>query len=234
MKGSLILIPTPIDNDSQISDDARKLLLEHSKSGGKILIEEAKVGRRRWLHYGLPRENIDEFILYNEHTREDLNSKIIAELKLGKSYVLMSDCGLPAFCDPGQELVSLCHDEKITVTSTSFSNSIALAIALSGFNHQKFVFEGFLSNKNDQRVNELKRLKQEKNTLILMDTPYRLKKLLEELKELNLGRRIFLGLDLNQKTEELFRGDPETILNELKDFKREFILIIEGINGKRS
>lgn len=232
MKGTLTLIPTPIDNDSFITNDAKEFLLKHCENGGKILIEEAKVGRRRWLHYGLPRESIEDFILYNEHTRDELNSNIISGLKSGLNYVLMSDCGLPAFCDPGQELVSLCHDEKIKVSSTSFSNSIALAVALSGFNHQKFVFEGFLSNKNDQRNKDLKRLKQEKNTLILMDTPYRLKKLLGELNDLNLGRRIFLGLDLNQKTEELLRGTPDEILKELKDFKREFILMIEGTNGQ--
>jgi 16S rRNA (cytidine1402-2'-O)-methyltransferase len=125
----------------------------------------------------------------------------------------------------------LCHQNNIRVTSTSFSNSIALAVALSGFPHHSFVFEGFLTNKSDLRQKELKRILKEKRMSILMDTPYRLSKILSELEQKETKRDIFLGMDLNCDTEELLRGSIGNIIKTVGKQKREFILIIgpEGV-----
>ncbi len=229
MSGLLTLVPTPIDDSSPLCAVAKAKLLTAVEGGELILVEELKAGRRRWLHFGLPREAIDSFVLYNEHTRADLVPELIQSLKKGRNIYLMSDCGLPAFCDPGQELVDRCHLNKIKVTSTPFANSIALAVALSGFPHQRFIFEGFISAKKELRGKEIKRVLNQKEMTILMDTPYRLKKLLEELRLHNCNRIIFLGLDLNSDKETLLRGDISFILNNITDFKREFILIL----GKR-
>lgn len=96
--------------------------------------------------------------------------------------------------------------------------------------HHQFFFRGFLSNKNEIRSLELKEIKLMPYTQILMDTPYRLKKILSELIDLELNREIFLACDLNSEEEELYFGDPKKILNDIKDFKREFILIINAKN----
>lgn len=226
MKGVLTLVPIPIDEDSQLAQDAKLALEQAFEKGDLILVEEAKPCRKRWLHYGLPREAISSFIIYNEHSRDELSVKIVSELKKGKNAYLMSDCGIPAFCDPGRELVELCHEHNIKVSSTSFSNSVILAVALSGFDHSRFVFEGFISSKSGIRQKELKRILQEKSMSVLMDTPYRLKRLLEDLSELNTNREIFLAMDLNYPNEELLRGSVSSLIKKVGEQKREFILLI--------
>ena len=138
----------------------------------------------------------------------------------------MSDCGLPAFCDPGQKLVNLCHESKIKVTSTPFPNSIALAVSLSGFSHDRFVFEGFIPAKSSERTKELKRILRSNDMSIIMDTPYRLKKLVDEMAEINPQRQAFLGLELNKEGETLLRSSLKSISQKIKNDKKEFILIV--------
>lgn len=225
MSATLFLIPTPIDEHNSITVDAKTLI--ESKLGKAIVcVEEIKEGRRRWLRFGLPRESIEEFKLYNEHTRDSLKHELVQSLKQNKDVILMSDCGLPAFCDPGAELVSLCHDNNIKVTSTAYSNSISLAIALSGIDHNQFIFEGFIPIKNPDRSNKLKQILSSKRTSILMDTPYRLKSLLEQMNEIDSTANICLCLDLNKPQEELIRGTVKFVNSKVEKCKREFIIVV--------
>ncbi|RLA64744.1 MAG: hypothetical protein DRQ88_10425 [Epsilonproteobacteria bacterium] len=225
----LTLVPTPIDEENPLEETALNLLKSACEKGDLVAIEDLKPGRRRWIRWGLPREMVDDLILYNEHTAKALNRELIQKMKSGKELFLMSDGGLPAFCDPGQELVNLCHQEGIKVTSTPFYNSTILALALSGYAHKKFIFEGFLPAKKDEREKCLKQVLQNLQTIILMDTPYRLKALLQDLDKLAPKREIFLGVDLNSKEEALTRGLPKNILKKLENLKREFVLVISPL-----
>jgi len=228
MSGQLFLIPTPIDEESPLEKCALDMLLKACEKPDEniFIIEDLKPGRRRWLRFGLPRERVESFTLFNEHTRRDELPKIMSALKSGKNAYIMSDGGLPAFCDPGVELVRSCHQENIRVSASPFANSISLALALSGLDHNKFSFGGFLPIKDPERSEELKLLTQRRETLILMDTPYRMKKLLEEVQSLRLGRVCFLAMDLNCPSEELLYGKIEKVISKISDFKREFILIL--------
>ncbi len=128
----LILVPTPISDDLPLEKIALERLQEDAlKEDVVLLVEEHKVARQRWLKWGLPREAIEKFMLYNEHTSDKMKNEVMTLLKSQKRAYLMSDCGLPAFCDRGQNLVDLCHKQGIQVTATPFPNSIALAIASS-------------------------------------------------------------------------------------------------------
>jgi 16S rRNA (cytidine1402-2'-O)-methyltransferase len=226
MTGVLTLIPTPIDDLNDLHPKAKELLLEAYDNGDIICVEEEKEGRRRWLRFGLPREAIEKFHIYNEHTRTDKLHDLIACLKKGENVFLMSDCGLPAFCDPGQMLVNRCHELKIKVTSSPFENSIALAIALSGFPHDRFIFEGFIPVETQMRKVALKRILSQQEVSIVMDTPYRLKKLLEEMNEINPNRQIFIGLELNQPNEQLLRGTVAELNVLVEKEKKEFVLVV--------
>ena len=96
----LILVPTPIQEELPLEPVAQARLLEDAlKPDVMILVEEHKIGRQRWLKWGLPREAIEKFVLFNEHTQEKIQSDIIKELSNGKRVYLLSDCGLPAFED---------------------------------------------------------------------------------------------------------------------------------------
>lgn len=221
----LTLIPTPIDEVHELEHTALNLLKNAIKDPNSIIcVEEAKIARRRWIRWGFDRDYIDKFVLFNEHTRSDLISDLVSKMNTGKKVYMMSDCGLPAFCDPGQRLVKACHENNIKVTSTPFYNSTILAIALSGFNHEKFIFEGFISQDKEQRSKELKRLSNNSYTTVIMDTPYRLNKLVDELKALIPNRKVFIGLDLNKEEEELIYSPLKKL--KLEKQKREFVLVL--------
>ena len=224
----LILVPTPIADDLPLESVALEFLKNDClKEEVLLLVEEHKVARQRWLKWGLPREAIEKFQLYNEHTSEKMKVEVMKQLKSGKTVYLMSDCGLPAFCDPGQNLVDQCHKQKIKVTATPFPNSISLSIALSGFSHGRFIFSGFVPVKEPERGQWIKSELKRPETLVWMETPYRLKKLIEELMGQATKREIFLGLDLGSPSEQLLRGSASMILKELGDAqKREFVLVV--------
>lgn len=229
----LTLIPTPIDDHSPLEKVAFDLLNDVCTDDKSIIVvEELKEGRRRWLRFGLPREAIEKFVLYNEHTHGEQAIELLKLMQKGHRVYMMSDCGLPAFCDPGRRLIELCHQHNVKVTSTPFYNSIALAIALSGFDHDKFIFEGFVSAKNELRQNELRKIMKNPYTSVLMDTPYRMKKLIDELKSIDGKREAFLGIELNQPNERLLRATLDKISKMIENEKKEFILILGPMNGK--
>lgn len=224
----LILVPTPLQDDLPLETVALNALMQDClKENVHILVEEHKVARQRWLKWGLPREAIEKFILFNEHSQKDALPEILKKLKAGETAYLLSDCGLPAFCDPGQNLVDACHRQKVHITSTPFPNSIALSVSLSGFSHDTFVFSGFVPVKEPERSQWMKKELKRPETLVWMETPYRLKKLLEELATLEGNRDIFLALDLGSPSEQLYRGKSKNIAALIPDKeKREFVLLL--------
>lgn len=230
-KGLLILVPTPLQESQMLVGPALELLRDHLEKGDALFcVEDAKPGRRRWLSWGLPRSEIENLICYNEHTRDDLREELIAEMKKGKTLFLMSDGGLPAFCDPGKDLVKRCHDEGIRVTSTPFENSVILALALSGFDHEQFFFGGFPPRDKAERKNFYKEILKKKETIILMDAPYRLPKVLAEIDELGSKRELFLAMDLGSEDELLIRGSAQKLIKKVNAQKAEFILIIDSMH----
>ena len=227
----LVLVPTPISDEQAWSPIVCENLKSAFEAGDVIVVEEHKIARRKWVANKLPREAIDEFICFNEHTREEIQPEIIQKLKAGKNVYLLSDCGLPAFCDPGQELVSECHDRGIQVSSLPFDNSGILAVALSGFPAESFYFGGFINR--DDRLGSLKKLTSRNETTVIMDTPYRLSKIITELEKLGVKRQVFVGIDLNSSSELLIRGPIEQVVKDLNNVnKREFVLVL-GPNVRR-
>ena len=230
MSGSLTLIPTPLSEELPLEPVALALLQKCALDPATmLLVEEHKVARIRWLKWGLPREAIDRFVVFNEHSQEKLVPEIIAGLKSGKNAIISSDGGLPAFCDPGQTLVDACHEKRIRVTATPFPNSIALAIALSGFPHHEFHFAGFLPANGDERKKKLEQLSRAPlGAIVMMDTPYRLKAILSDVQNSPFkNRKIFLATELNSPGETLYRGKIGDVVRELGDKnKLEFILVI--------
>jgi 16S rRNA (cytidine1402-2'-O)-methyltransferase len=225
---SLILVPTPLQDDHPLEPIAlEKLKTDCLDENTVLLVEEHKVGRQRWLKWGLPREAIEKFVLFNEHSQEKLLGDVLKSLKSGKKVYLLSDCGLPAFCDPGQLLVDACHKQGIPVTATPFANSIALAIALSGFSHASFVFSGFIPVKEPERSDWMKKELKRPETLVWMETPYRLKKLIEDLQKLGPSREIFFACNLGGADELLVRGNLSSVASRMGEAeKREFVLVL--------
>jgi 16S rRNA (cytidine1402-2'-O)-methyltransferase len=232
VSGKLILIPTGLDDALPLEPVALQLLKDHALDAQYVfLVEDAKVARRRWIAWGLPRETIDRFELYNEHNQEKNIASCIQQLQSGKTVVLMSDSGLPAFCDPGQRLVEQCHRHGVQVTATPFPNSIALAVALSGFPHHEFYFAGFLPVESSDRKRKLADLAKFRCPIVLMDTPYRLQSLLKDVAVSALSdRELFLAVNLNQPDEVCYRGPitgKNSVMFKIGELNKvEFVMMI--------
>lgn len=131
----------------------------------------------------------------NEHTdREDIDR--LVEICRTRSTALISDAGTPGFCDPGAELVSRCRKAGIRVQSVPGPSSLMSLLSICGRRLDQFFFRGFISAKTEERISQLAELKNVKIPVVLMDTPYRLRKILAELAISHPENLILLGLNL--------------------------------------
>ncbi|MBF0297263.1 MAG: hypothetical protein HQK51_00975 [Oligoflexia bacterium] len=264
--GVLTLIPTPINELLPLESVAKEKIeaairgkrkstdantdSEINSIGNAIFVfEERSCAIKRWIRWGFSRDVIDDFYFFNEHNQkvEEVIKDLLQKLISGQDIFLMSDGGLPGFCDPGVNLINLAHKNKIKVTSTPFANSLMLAIVLSGFSYSRFVYEGFVPHKDSElRTQFLKKILKSSNMSIMMETPYRLNRLLDEIRELKEftaktnadadinNRQFFLALDLNGEKEKLLRGTIDYLCENISEkLKAEFVLVISEIKDKK-
>ncbi len=233
MKRTLYITPTPIGNYDDITLRALQIL----KKVDLIICEELKPARRLLSHFGIEKE----LIPLNEHNEKEVTPEIIRELSQGKSAALISDAGTPLFSDPGRYLVGQCITGKIKIVPLPGANSLLPALISSGLNIEKFYFYGWLSPKKEIRKRELQKLKAINELIILLETPYRLKRILEDIKN-TFGKNTFIVLayKLTMPEEKIIRGKVSSVLNkvEKEKLKGEFVLLInnrkaERKNGKR-
>jgi 16S rRNA (cytidine1402-2'-O)-methyltransferase len=232
--GILTLIPTPLCDESRLDSNALEyihLALEQQEQGLKqnlFVVEDIKPGRGLWLRSGLPRNEVERLVCYNEHTKEQVIPELIIALKKGIDVYLMSDGGMPAVCDPGVELVDRCHLNHIQVRCAPFANSLIQALALSGFKSSPFIFWGFPPKDKTERAAFFQTVRLERKTQVFMETPYRLERLLSECVEYLSGdsRLCFVAVDLNRPTQVVYRGSLPFMLEKLKGQKAEFVLVL--------
>ena len=222
MKGKLYLVSTPIGNYDDITLRALNIL----KSVDFIICEEFKEARRLLSHYKIERE----LFALNEHNEKEVVNDILLKLVEGKSTALISDCGTPLFSDPGHLLVDVCISQKIEVVPVPGANSLLPALIGSGFDFEKFYYYGWLSPKKDIRRKQLLDLRRIREVVVLMETPYRLKRLLEDVvKMLGKNVRTVLAFQLTMNSEKFYRGRAEEILKiaEKQNLKGEFVLVLD-------
>ncbi len=222
MKGKLYLVSTPIGNYEDITLRALNVL----KSVDIIICEEFKEARRLLSHYQISKE----LFSLNEHNEKEVVDEIILKLVEGKSAALISDCGTPLFSDPGHLLVEICISQNIQVVPIPGASSLLPALTGSGLDFEKFYHYGWLSPKTDIRKQQLFKLKNLNEVVILMDTPYRLKSLLEDIvKILGKNIRTVLAFQLTMNDEKFYRGTAEEILKIVVEnkLKGEFVLLLD-------
>jgi 16S rRNA (cytidine1402-2'-O)-methyltransferase len=228
MTGTLFLVATPIGNPGDITLRA----VETLKAVDLVVYEERREGERllRRLAIERPVESL------NEHNEAAASYHILDHLKSGKSVALVSDSGTPVFSDPGQLLVRRAIEERIRIVPIPGASSLLPALIVSGFSIDQFVFYGWLSPKKDRRRAELRHLMQERRTIVLMDTPYRLVPLLKDLTEtFGTSRRLCLAFNLTMIDEQMFYGTAAELLQQFsaKERKGEFVIVVEGKNRER-
>lgn len=214
----LYLVATPIGDHNEITFRAVDIL----KSADIILCESTKEASKLLKKLDIKAKRYE---ILNEHTTlEEL--LILTELCRNEAVALVSDCGTPGFCDPGNNLIHLCRKNKIKIQSVLGPSALMGLLSLSSQRIYQFLFRGFMPAENESRAKEWIKLKTEKNAIIIMDTPYRLKKTMDEVVQHFNNRDILLVMNLSQIDEEIIEGRPSFVLQSLKFDKAEFMLMI--------
>lgn len=214
----LHLVATPIGDTTEITLRALEIL----KSCDVIICESTKEASKLLRAHGITGKTYE---VLDEHSTPEDKAALIP-LCANKNVALVSDCGTPGFCDPGADIVRLCRQKNIPVKSALGASALMGLLSLSGQRLDEFVFRGFLPAETESRGKALKELTKEKRAIILMDTPYRLKKTLMDMKEHFLNRRFLLTLNLSQEEETVIEGHIEYLLSNLRVEKAEFMLLV--------
>jgi len=219
MKGKLYIVSTPIGNLKDITLRA----LETLKETDFILCEDTRISSRLLKHYNISKE----LVSFNAVSEKKKIPNVIARIKSGDNCALVSDAGTPVISDPGGRLISEAIKEQINIVPVPGTSAVITALTISGLPTDSFVFEGFIPQKKG-RQKKLKELSEEKRTIIIYESTYRLKKLIDELDEHMPNRYIVVCRELTKKFEETWRGYPNEIKDAIEEkiSKGEFVIVI--------
>lgn len=222
-KGTLYLVATPIGNLADLSPRAIKVL------GGVdfIAAEDTRNTAKLLACFGLHRPMVSYF----EHNKRERGKIITDRLAAGESCALVTDAGTPAISDPGEDLVALCAEHGIPVTSVPGPVASITALTLSGLPTGRFTFEGFLSVNKAERRERLEELKTERRTMLFHEAPHKLRATLADLvAAFGKTRRIAICRELTKRNEEVLRltlGEAVAYY-EKTDPRGEYVLVVEG------
>lgn len=218
--GCLYLIPTPIGN----LDDITKRAIDTLNSVDIVYAEDTRV-TKNLLNYFNITKRIESCHKYTEMKHKQ---KIIEILKSGKNIGYVTDRGTPLISDPGNIIVEEAINNGINVISLPGANALLPAINMSGLSNQKFLFYGFLNNKNSIAKKELKELEYFDKTIIFYESPHRIKSMLENMYEIFGNRKIAIVREISKLYEEIFRGDIKTAIEYSESIKGEIVIVVEG------
>ena len=221
----LYIVSTPIGNLADISIRSLSALSLSSL----ILCEDTRTSKKLTTKYGI-KNSLKAFHKFNS-TKEIPN--ILRKLKEGLIVSIISDAGTPLISDPGESLVNKCIEEKISVYSIPGASSVLGSVVVSGIDASKFTFLGFSPQVKKLKENFLEKIIYSNETVIIFESPKRLKKLLLTLIENIPSRKIAVIRELTKKNEEVVRGVPQFIYNQFNDrinIKGEITLVIEGVD----
>ncbi len=217
---TVYLIPTPIGNLDDITYRAVKTLKEVEV----IFSEDTRVTQELLSHFGIQKKLISSHKFNEEKNYE----KLLSYLEKGFSVGIVSDRGTPVISDPGYELAKYAINKGYNVVGLPGATALIPALITSGLPPMPFLFYGFLNNKEGKRRKELEFLKSEKSTLIFYEAPHRLEKTLRLMQEVLGNRQISISREISKKFEEIYRGTILEVLEEVKDAKGEFVIVVSG------
>ena len=221
LEPGLHITATPIGNLGDITLRALATLA----AADVVLCEDTRVSSRLMERYGIKAAMKP----YHEHNAEAVRPAIIAALKTGGAYALISDAGVPLVSDPGYRLVRACIEEGIAVHSLPGASATLTALTLSGLPSDAFTFIGFLPQKEKARRDHLLRFKDVPATLIAFESPHRVVDALADIDAIFPSRNMALGRELTKLHEEVLRGpaaDIAAVLKKREAIKGEIVLVI--------
>lgn len=227
--GKLYLVATPIGNLEDMTFRAIRIL----KEVGCIAAEDTRQTRKLLTHFEIP----TRLVSYHEHNKRASGPELVRMMEEGQSIALVSDAGMPAISDPGYDLVCLAIEAGIDVVPVPGANAALSALIISGLPTERFLFAGFLPRERKKLKEELERLRSVPATLIFYESPHRITKTLEVMREVWGDHPIAVVRELTKKYEEVLRGSFGECLDILQERepKGEYCLVVDrnGVDPAR-
>lgn len=222
MAGKLYLCATPIGNLEDMTYRAVRTLGEVDL----IAAEDTRNSIKLLNHFEIK----TPMTSYHEYNKIEKGRKLVEKLQEGLNIALITDAGTPGISDPGEELVKMCYEAGIEVTSLPGAAACITALTLSGLSTRRFAFEAFLPTDKKEKQSILKELEKETRTIILYEAPHRLVRTLQELLEVLGDRKVTVCRELTKKHETAFATTLEEAYSyyESNEPKGECVLVIEG------
>ncbi len=222
MTGTLYLCATPIGNLEDITIRVLRIL----KEVDLIAAEDTRNSIKLLNHFDIK----TPMTSYHEFNKIDKAYQLVAKLKEGKNIALITDAGTPGISDPGEDIVRICYEEGVPVTSVPGAAACITALTMSGRSTRRFAFEAFLPRDKKERAAVLEELKNETRTIIIYEAPHHLVKTITELMEAIGDRQLTVCRELTKKHEEKM----QTSFSELLEYSKaneprgEYVLVICG------
>jgi len=225
--GTLYIVATPIGNLKDITYRAVEIL----KNVDIIACEDTRVTRKLLSHYGITGKKL---VSYHEHIEEKASDKIISLLKEGMDIALVSDAGTPCISDPGYRVVKKAWENSINVVPIPGPFAGAAALSASGLPSDRFIFVGFLPQKEKKKKEEIERLKQIGYTFILYESPLRVLKTLKIIEEIIPDSEVVVGKEITKIHERFIRGNIKDVYRYLDQdiIKGEFVIICNPVQSE--
>lgn len=222
MAGTLYLCATPIGN----LEDITYRVLRTLKEVDLIAAEDTRNSIRLLNHFEIK----TPMTSYHEYNKIEKAYQLVEQLREGKNIALITDAGTPAISDPGEDLVRICHEEGIGVTSLPGPAACITALTVSGLPARRFAFEAFLPREKKERTYVLRQLKDETRTVVIYEAPHHLVKTLEDLYETLGDRKISICRELTKRYEETTLTTIKESLSYYKttEPRGEYVLVVDG------
>ncbi|MBE6809603.1 MAG: 16S rRNA (cytidine(1402)-2'-O)-methyltransferase [Ruminococcaceae bacterium] len=222
MAGKLYIVGTPIGNLEDFSPRAKRILSEVDF----IAAEDTRVTVKLLNHLGISKP----MVAYFEHNKKERGNTVIERMLSGEVCAIVTDAGMPAISDPGEDLIRECHERGIAVESVPGPTAFATALALSGMPSGRFCFEGFLSVNKPSRKKHLEEVKTERRTLIFYEAPHKLIRTLVDMYEVFGDRNVAIVREITKIHETVMRTSFSEAIEFYKENepRGEYVLIIEG------
>jgi 16S rRNA (cytidine1402-2'-O)-methyltransferase len=222
MSGTLFICGTPLGNLEDISLRVLRIF----KEADCIAAEDTRQTLKLLSHYEIKKP----LVSYHEHNKNEQGQELLRQLSQGRSIALVTDAGMPAISDPGQELVALCHDSGIHVSVAPGPTAVTTALALSGLPAERFAFEGFLPRDNKRRKELLAEIAKERRTVVLYESPHHLVRTLEDLLCSKGDKPAAVIRELTKVHEEVLRANLSELLEHFKENapRGEFVVMLSA------
>ncbi|MBJ7294770.1 MAG: 16S rRNA (cytidine(1402)-2'-O)-methyltransferase [Dolichospermum sp. JUN01] len=221
--GTLYIVATPIGNLEDMTFRAVRIL----QAVDMIAAEDTRHTGRLLQHFQVKTPQVS----YHEHNSHSRIPELLEHLQYGKAIALVSDAGMPGISDPGYELIKACIDNGITVVPIPGASAVITALSAAGLPTDRFIFDGFLPAKSQQRQKYLESLQGESRTLVFYESPHRLRDTLADLGTvLGSDRSLVIARELTKLYEEFWRGTIEDAIADYtqREPQGEYTLLVAG------